>query len=224
MPGHSLFAGKSYVVFDAYGTLLDVHSAVQRHAMQVGPEAGALSGLWRVKQLEYTWVLSLIGRYQSFWSLTEQALDYALARHSTVDPALRQPLLNAYRDLDAYPEVPTVLTRLRAAGQRTAIFSNGNQSMLDRAVASAGLTGRLDAVLSVDDVEIFKTAPKAYQLVLDRLGVTAAEVVFCSSNRWDVAGASAFGFTTVWVNRQGVPEEYPELRPAAVITELEGLL
>ncbi|MCE4223021.1 haloacid dehalogenase type II [Methylobacterium sp. C25] len=224
MPGHSLFAGKSHVVFDAYGTLLDVHSAVQRHAMQVGPEAGALSGLWRVKQLEYTWVLSLIGRYQSFWSLTEQALDYALARHPNVDPALRQPLLDAYRDLDAYPEVPTILTRLRAAGQRTAIFSNGNQSMLDRAVASAGLTDRLDAVLSVDDVEIFKTAPKAYQLVLDRLGVTAAEVVFCSSNRWDVAGASAFGFTTVWVNRQGVPEEYPELRPAAVIKDLEGLL
>ncbi|GLS46042.1 2-haloacid dehalogenase [Methylobacterium brachythecii] len=223
MPHEISFAGKSCVVFDAYGTLLDVHSAVQRHAERVGPEAASLSALWRVKQLEYSWVLSLIGRYESFWSLTEQALDYALARHPTVNPALRQPLLDAYRALDAYPEVPDVLSRLREAGLRIAILSNGNQAMLDRAVSSAGLADRLDAVLSVDDVQVFKTSPKAYQLVLDRLGGTEAEVMFCSSNRWDVAGASAFGFIPVWVNRQGMPDEYPDLPPVAMVKDLAGL-
>ncbi|GEP09539.1 haloacid dehalogenase type II [Methylobacterium gnaphalii] len=224
MPDAISFTGKSCVVFDAYGTLLDVHSAVQRHADGIGPEASSLSALWRVKQLEYSWVLSLIGGYQTFWSLTEQALDYALARHPTVDPALRQPLLDAYRALDAYPEVPDVLLRLREAGLRTAILSNGNQDMLDIAVASASLADRLDAVLSVDAVQVFKTSPKAYQLVLDRFSGTPAEVVFCSSNRWDIAGAAAFGFTAVWVNRQGLPDEYPDLAPTAVVKDLSALL
>jgi 2-haloacid dehalogenase len=196
---------------------------VQRHAEAIGPEAAAFSALWRVKQLEYSWVLSLIGRYTSFWSLTEQALDFTLARHPAVDPALRAPLLDAYRVLDAYPEVPAMLARLRAKGLRTAIFSNGNQAMVDRAVASAGLGDRLDAVISVEDAQIFKTAPKSYRIVLDRLGVDEADVIFCSSNRWDIAGASAFGFTPVWVNRQGQPDEYPDLPPAAVVSDLADL-
>ncbi|GEO98437.1 haloacid dehalogenase type II [Methylobacterium haplocladii] len=224
MPSFQILAGKTHVVFDAYGTLFDVNAAVNRHAEAIGPEAEALSALWRVKQLEYSWVLGLIGQYRSFWSLTEQALDFALAKHPGIDRTLRTPLLDAYRDLDAYAEVPTVLSRLRAGGLRTAIFSNGNQAMLDRAVASAGLGDRLDAVLSVDGAQTYKTAPRAYQLVLDRLGVTSSEVVFCSSNRWDIAGASAFGFTPVWVNRTGLPDEYPDLPPAAVVEDLRGLL
>ena len=220
----SLFTDRSHAVFDAYGTLFDVHSAVQRHAEAIGPAAEPLSALWRIKQLEYSWVLSLIGRYESFWTLTEQALDYALSRHPEIDRTWREPLLDAYRDLDAYPEVPETLRRLRTAGIRTAIFSNGNQTMLDRAVTSAKLADDLDAVLSVDDVQVFKTAPKAYRLVLDRLQVTADQVVFCSSNRWDVAGAAAFGFKTVWVNRQDLPDEYPDWPPARVVKSLDALL
>ena len=224
MPRSDLFDGRTLAVFDAYGTLLDVHSAVARHADAIGPDAARLSDLWRVKQLEYSWVLGLIGRYASFWSLTERALDYALARHPGVDRGLRDTLLDAYRDLDAYPEVPDTLARLREAGIRTAILSNGDRPMLERAVASAGIGDRLDAVLSVEDAQVFKTAPRAYGIVLDRLGVGAGDTVFCSSNRWDVAGAAAFGFAPVWVNRAGLPDEYADLPPVAVVQDLAALL
>ena len=212
------------VVFDAYGTLFDVHSAVARHAAAIGPEASALSEMWRVKQLEYTWVLSLMGRAASFRRLTEQALDYALARHPQIDAGIRDALLDAYRDLDAYPEVPATLKALKARGLPTAILSNGDPAMLARAVTSAGLGEGLDAVLSVEPAGIFKTSPRAYALVIDRFGVTPEEVVFCSSNRWDVAGATAFGFVTVWVNRARLPDEYPDLPPALVLSSLDGVL
>ena len=165
-----------------------------------------------------------MGRYAPFWELTERALDYALALHPEVDRALRERLLDAYRDLDAYPEVAGVLAALRERGLRTAILTNGDGAMADRAVASAGLSPHLDAVVSVDDARIFKTHPRAYRIVLDRLGLGTAEVLFCSSNRWDVAGAAAFGLIGVWVNRRGLPDEYPDLRPRAVIASLEALL
>ncbi|MGU3538752.1 haloacid dehalogenase type II [Methylobacterium sp. A54F] len=218
-----LLEGTTAAVFDAYGTLFDVHAAVQRHAGAIGPEAGALSETWRTKQLEYSWIYGLMGRYRSFWSLTEAALDVALAKHPGVDRGVREALLDAYRDLDAYPEVPGVLRGLRARGIRTAILSNGNQAMLDRAVAAAGLGDHLDAVLSVDAAQTFKTAPAAYRIALDALGVGAGDVLFCSSNRWDVAGATAFGFRCAWVNRRGLPDEYADFPPAAVIASLDAL-
>ncbi|MER2269553.1 haloacid dehalogenase type II [Methylobacterium oxalidis] len=220
----TLFAGRSLAVFDAYGTLFDVHAAVQRHAGTIGPEAASLSETWRTKQLEYSWVYGLMGRYRSFWSLTEAALDVALARHPGVDRALREPLLDAYRDLDAYPEVPATLDALRERGLRTAILSNGDTAMLERAVASAGLGTRLDATLSVDPARTFKTSPAAYRIVCERFGVGPAAVLFCSSNRWDVAGAAAFGFATAWVNRKGAPDEYADLPPTAEIVTLDALL
>jgi 2-haloacid dehalogenase len=216
--------GARAVVFDAYGTLLDVHSAVQRHASSVRPDAKSVSDTWRQKQLEYSWVLSLSGRYTAFWTLTERALDYALARHPNVDPSLRPALLEAYRRLDAYPEVPAALDALRAAGLKTAILSNGDTAMLDMAVRSAALHDLLDTVLSVDLAGIFKTSPRAYDLAPERLGVDIRKIVFVSSNRWDVAGAAAYGFTPVWVNRTSQPEEYPDLAPAQVIDSLNALL
>ncbi|GJE42126.1 haloacid dehalogenase type II [Methylobacterium soli] len=224
MDASPLTAGKAAVVFDAYGTLFDVHAAVQRHADAVGPDAPRLSEIWRNKQLEYSWITSLMGRYRSFWSMTEEALDYALARHPRVDRALRDRLLDAYRDLAAYPEVPETLRRLRASGLRTAILSNGNAEMLARAVASAGLGDHLDAVLSVDAARVFKTAPAAYAIVLDHLELARADVLFCSSNRWDVAGAASYGFATAWLNRTGLPDEYAELPPDAVIGNLDALV
>ncbi len=210
------------VVFDAYGTLFDVHSAVGRHAGRIGPEAARLSDIWRTKQLEYSWVLSLAGRYEPFWTLTERALDHALAR-TGVDPAVRPALLDAYRALDAYPEVAEVLDALRARGLPTGILSNGDPAMLAAAVASAGLEGRLDRVLSVEAARLFKTDPRTYALVPAALGLPAEETVFVSSNRWDVAGAAAFGFMAVWVDRMGLPDEYPGLDPVAVIGDLRAL-
>jgi 2-haloacid dehalogenase len=212
------------VVFDAYGTLFDVHSAVGQHAAQVGPDAARLSEIWRAKQLEYSWVLSLAGRYEPFWSLTEQALDYAFARLPHMDRSIRPCLLEAYRALDAYPEVQASLRALRARGLRTGILSNGDPAMLNAAVASAGLGPELDAVLSVDAAGVFKTSPRAYDLVLQAFSLNADEVVFISSNRWDIAGAAAFGFHPIWVNRLGMPDEYARLAPSAVIASLNQLI
>jgi 2-haloacid dehalogenase len=211
-------------VFDAYGTLFDVHSAVARHAAAIGPEAARLSEIWRAKQLEQTWVLSLAGRYQPFWMLTERALTYALARCPQVDPGLAPALLDTYRSLDAYPEVPAVLESLRQGGAQTAILSNGDHRMLEEAVDSAGVASRLDALLSVESVQVFKTDPRTYALVGERFGVAPGEVTFVSSNRWDVAGAAAFGFRPIWVNRGGLPDEYPDLAPALVVSDLSGLV
>jgi 2-haloacid dehalogenase len=212
------------VIFDAYGTLFDVHSAVARHMAEIGPDAARFSEIWRAKQLEYSWVLSLAGRYEPFWTLTERALDYAFARFPTVDRSARPLLLEAYRTLDAYPEAGDTLRALRAQGLKTGILSNGDPAMLDAAVHSAGLAGDLDAILSVDAARVFKTSPRTYELVLQALPVAANEIVFVSSNRWDIAGAAAFGFTPVWVNRLGLPDEYAELAPGAVIASLRELV
>ena len=211
------------VVFDAYGTLFDVHSAVARHTAAVGPEAARLSEIWRAKQLEYSWVLSLAGRTEPFWTLTERALDHAFARCPGADPSLRGRLLDAYRSLDAYPEVPAALRRLRARGVRTGILSNGDPGMLGDAVASAGLGPLLDAVLSVEAAGVFKTSPATYRLVTEAFAVEPDAVIFVSSNCWDVAGAAAFGFRPVWVNRAGLPDEYPGLGPVAVVGDLEEI-
>jgi len=211
------------VIFDAYGTLFDVHSAVTRHMAAIGPDAARFSEVWRAKQLEYSWVLSLAGRYETFWTLTEKALDYAFARFPDVDRSIRPLLLEAYRSLDAYPEVRGTLRALREQGLRTGILSNGDPGMLNAAVASAGLADDLDVVLSVDAAQVFKTSPRTYELVLRALSIAANEVVFVSSNRWDIAGAAAFGFDPVWVNRLGLPDEYLELAPRTVVGSLSEL-
>lgn len=213
----------THCVFDAYGTLFDVHAAVRRHAAAIGPDHAAFSALWRAKQLEYSWVRSLIGRYRDFQALTEDALDHALAQFPAVDRGLRAPLLDAYRRLDAYPEVAEVLTGLRARGIGTAILSNGSPDMLESAVQSAGLAAHFDAILSVDAIRIYKTAPDPYRMVEQRFGVAPAAVSFQSSNRWDIAGARHFGFRTVWINRTGQPDEYADLPPDAVIASLSEL-
>jgi 2-haloacid dehalogenase len=211
-------------VFDAYGTLFDVHSAVARHRDRIGPGAERLSELWRVKQLEYSWVRSLAGApFRDFADLTAAALDIALSRIHLADPALREELLAAYEALDAYPEVAEVLRRLRAAGKRLAILSNGSPAMLERATASAGLAGLFDAVLSVSAVERFKTAPEAYDLAVRTFGVVPAAISYQSSNCWDIAGARLAGFRTVWVNRAGAPDEYPDLPADRVVRSLSEL-
>jgi 2-haloacid dehalogenase len=206
-------------VCDAYGTLFDVHSAVTRLGARVGDRADPLSQLWRSKQLEYTWLRALMGRHADFWQVTGDALDYALAR-TGVDPSLREPLMQAYLALDAYPEVPDALRRLRAGGLKTAILSNGEPGMLGAAARSAGIADLLDAVLSVEEVGIFKPHPKVYQLAVDRLAVRPDQIAFQSSNAWDVSGAATFGLRAVWINRLGLP---PERLPGAAEHELRDL-
>ncbi len=214
----------SVYAFDAYGTLFDVHAAVRRHAAALGPDAAQFSALWRARQLEYSWVRSLAGRYLDFWTLTEQALDHAFAAFPSADRSLRPALLDAYRRLDCYPEVPEVIRRLKAQGKQLAILSNGTPEMLASAVSAAGLDGVFDAILSVDAVRAYKADPRVYDLATTHFRVYPAAISFQSSNRWDVAGATAFGLRTVWINRGGAPEEYSDLRPAAVLPSLEGLL
>ena len=214
---------KSYV-FDAYGTLFDVHSAAAQHAAAIGDRWQVLSDIWRTKQLEYSWVRALAGRQVSFWQITEDALDFAIATAGGAGSHLRGELLEAYRHLQAYPEVPDVLAKLKARGAKVAILSNGDPDMLATAVSSAGLSGAFDAVISVEEAGIFKPAQKVYQLAVDQTGVGPSEISFQSSNRWDIAGAKAFGFQTVWINRTSRADEYRDLAPDAVVADLNGLL
>jgi 2-haloacid dehalogenase len=210
-------------VFDAYGTLFNVHAAIARHRDAAGPEADRFSEIWRTKQLEYAWMLSAAGHYVDFWTLTERALDHAFARVPAVDTALRARLLEAYFKLDAFPDARAALTALKANGMRTAILSNGNPHMLEGAVTAAGIGADLDAVFSVDTIRIYKPRREVYALVTDAFRLAPAEVAFVSSNRWDVMGATAFGFRCVWVNRANAPEEYPEFAPVKVVRELSAL-
>lgn len=210
-------------VFDAYGTLFDVHSAVGRLRADIGPKADELSQIWRTKQLEYTWLRSLMGEYTDFWQVTGDALDYALARTGVEPAPIRDRLMDAYLGLDAYPEVPSMLSRLKTAGLKTAILSNGEPNMLEAAVNAAGLSGLLDEVLSVDDLKIFKPHPSVYQLAVDRLGVQASAIAFQSSNAWDVHGAAVFGFRPVWINRFAAPVERLPGGPEHEMSDLVGL-
>jgi 2-haloacid dehalogenase len=211
-------------VFDAYGTLFDVHAAIGRHRAATGPDAERLSELWRTKQLEYTWTLTLAGRYEDFWAFTDRALDFALARFPAVDRALKPALMEAYRTLDAFADARNILHALKTRGHATAILSNGSTAMLSAAVDGAKFGQDLDAVLSVDAIRLYKPRPEAYRLVTDHFGTAPANVIFVSSNRWDVMGASAFGFRAAWVNRARMPDEYPDLAPERVLTDLGGLM
>jgi 2-haloacid dehalogenase len=210
-------------VFDAYGTLFDVHAAIGRHRAQAGPEAERFSEIWRTKQLEYTWTMTLAGHYVDFWTLTERALDYAFARIGSVDRALRPKLLEAYLSLDAFADARAALTELKSHGLRLAILSNGSPRMLEAAVAASGIGALLDAVLSVDAVRLYKPRPEVYALVTDRFDIAAERIVFVSSNRWDIMGAASFGFRPVWVNRARMPDEYVEHAPVKVVADLSAL-
>ena len=213
----------SIFVFDAYGTLFDVHAAIGRFRGQAGPDADRMSDIWRTKQLEYTWTLTLNGHYTEFWTLTERALDFALARIGTVDKALKPKLLKAYFELDAFADARAALRALKAKGHRTGILSNGSPNMLKGAVDAAGIGGDLDAVLSVDAIRMFKPRPEVYALVTDHYQCKPAEVTFVSSNRWDVAAGTSVGFRSVWVNRSKAPDEYLDLPPAEVLDDLNTL-
>ena len=210
-------------VFDAYGTLFDVNSAAARCRDALGDQAEAVSATWRRKQLEYSWLRSLMGAHADFWQVTMEALDYALARHAIADPALRRQLLDIYRRLDAYPESPGVLRAIRAAGFKTAILSNGSPEMLEAAVHGADMNDCFDQLLSVEAAGIFKPDPRAYRVAVDHLGMSADRICFVSSNGWDIAGAAHFGFRAAWINRAGEPRERLPSGPEIELTDLRPL-
>lgn len=210
-------------VFDAYGTLFDVHSAVGKYRSRLGDKADAVSATWRTKQLEYTWLRSLMGAYTQFWAVTGDALDYSLDMHGIVDEALRTDLMQAYLTLDAYPEVIATLKQLKAQGLRCAVLTNGSPDMIEAAVDSAGLHGLLEYNLSVESVGIFKPDPRVYQLAVDTMGVEAGNISFQSSNAWDAVAAAHFGFRVAWINRFAQKRERLPAQPDAELTDLTGL-
>ena len=218
-----LFRALPVCIFDAYGTLFDVHSAVTVHREAVGAQAEAVSAMWRQKQIEYSWLRSLMGAHADFWQLTQDALDYAMQAHGISNLELRGRLLSAYQTLRAYPDAPACLRELQARGRRLGILSNGSPEMLASAVSSAGLEGIFESVLSVESVRIFKTDPRVYALVPERFKVAREEVCFVSSNAWDAAGAAHFGFQVVWINRLKQPPENLPGRAKAEISSLAEL-
>ena len=215
-------------VFDAYGTLFDTGAAARRLASEPGREAFAaqaeqVAARWRDKQLQYTWLRAVAGDHAGFRQVTEDALDWALEAAGLADDALRADLMALYDRLGAYPEAEACLRRLREAGRTTAILSNGTPDMLASAIGSAGLGPLLDAVLSVEEVGVYKPHRRVYDLVGARLGCERAEVLFVSANGWDAAGGAAYGFRTVWVNRRGEPVDRLPGRPAHVVPDLSSV-
>jgi 2-haloacid dehalogenase len=207
-------------VFDAYGTLFDLGTAARKCHDVLGDDIDKLTVLWRDKQLQYTWLRVAQGRHADFWQVTGDALDFSLETLGIDRPDLRERLMTLYLTLDPFPEVEDLLSRLKAAGMRTAILSNGSPKMLDAIVKSAKLAPFLDAVLSVEEVGVFKPHPRVYQLAVDRLGVPASEILFLSSNAWDAYAASAFGMKVVWCNRY---RQHPERLPGIPDLEIQSL-
>ncbi|MFZ0293853.1 MAG: haloacid dehalogenase type II [Candidatus Sulfotelmatobacter sp.] len=209
-------------VFDAYGTLFDVNSAARAAQDSLGEKWQPLAELWRVKQLQYTWLRGLGGRHADFWQVTGDALDFAMSTLHIEDEALRSRLMNLYLTLSAYPEVPHTLMRLKEAGMKLAILSNGTPTMLKAAATTAGIADFFDAVLSVEEVRVYKPHPSVYQLACDSLNVAADRVCFLSSNGWDAYSAKAFGFHVLWCNRlRQHPERIPETPDAQILSLAE---
>lgn len=212
------------LVFDAYGTLFDIHSVVARCDEYWPGRGAALSQAWRVKQLEYTWMRALMGRYVPFSTVTRDALEYACESLGlALDAAKTDALMQAYRELSPYPDVPGALEQLRTGGRKLAILTNGSPDMIDPLVRHCGMESTFDAVLSADALRIFKIAPQVYQHAVDRLGVAAGEIGFVSSNCWDALGARNFGFNVWWINRQNAPLDRLDAQPNGILKGLGEL-
>ncbi len=217
----SALAETGACLFDAYGTLFDVHSAVDKEAAKLGDKASAVSATWRQKQLQYTWLRTLMDSYVDFWTITGEALDYALASHGVAAPELRERLLELYLRLDTYAEVPAALKRIKASGRTTGILTNGEPRMIESAVKAAGIDGLLDHIITVDPIRIYKPDARVYDLGVQRTGVARERICFVSSNAWDVSGAAHFGFQVAWINRFEQPPERLPGTPRAEVRTLD---
>lgn len=210
-------------VFDVYGTLLDFNAAVERCRDRLGNTTDDLSALWRRKQLEYTWLRSLMGHHIDFWQVTADALGFACEALSIADEELEKDLMALYRELDCYPEVPETLKTLREAGLATAVLSNGAPEMLEEGLEKAGIRDQFDVLLSAEIVKTYKPHPSVYMTAIDAGGFEREEILFLSANGWDIAGASAFGFPTAWINRAGAPIERLPFKPAKIVKTLADI-
>lgn len=210
-------------VFDAYGTLFDFNSAASAARDELGDDWQRLSDLWRLKQMQYTWLRGLAQRHADFWQVTGDALDFALATLKVERPGLRERLMNLYLRLDTYPEVKTMLHELKMRGMKLAILSNGTPGMLAAVVTNSGLDSVFDAVLSVEEVGVYKPHPSVYGLAAERLKIKPSRVCFLSSNGWDAYSAKAFGFHTIWCNRFGQAPERIPATPDGEIVDLSVL-
>jgi 2-haloacid dehalogenase len=208
-------------LFDAYGTLFDVHAPVRTLADRIGEDADSVSASWRQKQIQYTWLRSLMGAYTSFSNVTAEALDHALAEHGITGDGLRERLLDAYHCLTPYPEVSATLAHLQECGVSTGILSNGERAMVRNAARHGGLDSSLDHILSAEDVGVFKPDARVYQLGPDALGIPPARICFVSANAWDVAGASHFGYPVIWVNRFSQARENLPGAPKAICARVD---
>jgi 2-haloacid dehalogenase len=210
------------VVFDAYGTLYDVHSVMQKCEEIYPGKGAAISQIWRQKQLEYTWLRSLMGKYKDFWSLTGDALQYALKEIGLqYDEEITKTILNEYLSLKAYPEAIEALDAFRP--RRLMILSNGSPEMLNKLAIHTGINEHLDGILSVDTIKVYKPKPEVYYLAVENLGVNKDEILFVSSNSWDVAGAKSFGFLTAWLKRIDKPFDKLEAEPDLIVSSLKEL-
>lgn len=210
-------------VFDAYGTLFDVNSAVAGLKEKVGPQYGEVSAAWRVRQLQYTWLRSLMQSHKDFWDLTSDALAVTLREFSIDNAELHEELMQAYLRLSSFSEVTSVLSQLKQAGMKTAILTNGSPQMISAAVENAQIDSLIDEQLSVESVGIFKPDPRVYQLAVDALNIPAGNIAFLSSNGWDASGAAHFGFNVAWVNRYAQPSEALPGVPSAMLSDLSEL-
>ncbi len=212
------------LVFDAYGTLFDVHAVVSRCEKYWPGKGAQLSQAWRTKQLEYSWQRSLMGRYAPFSTVTRDALAYACEAFGLpLDDARTKALMQEYRNLAPYPDVPDALAKLKRDGRKLAILTNGSPDMIEPLVKNRGMQADFDAVLSVDGLKTFKPAPRVYQLAVDTLRVPAANIGFVSSNCWDALGAKSFGFNVYWINRAGAPVDHLGLQPDGMLESLGDL-
>ena len=211
-------------VFDAYGTLFDVHGPMRKLTAEIGPKADDISKLWRQKQLEYTWLRSLMGVHADFWHVTSDALDFALEAYEVSEPGLKDEIMALYLKLEAYPDVTEALQAVKARSQRTAILSNGSPSMLDTAVRSAGLEKLFDLVISAEEVGIYKPSRRVYRLAMQKLQFhDAPSICLVSANSWDAQAAAQFGFQAVRLNRSGMNGDRIPGTPSAVIESLSEL-
>ncbi|WP_443643379.1 haloacid dehalogenase type II [Candidatus Levibacter sp. Uisw_134_01] len=211
-------------IFDAYGTLFDVNAACRELSTEVGENWEELATLWRLRQVEYTWLRNSMNEYIDFWKITENALEYAMEVLNIDNEKLKIELLNLYLKLEAYPEVEKILTILKEGGFKTGILSNGSDAMLESAVKNAKIENLLDEIISVERCKIYKPSSKVYDLVKDTFKINNNQVAFFSSNAWDMHAAANYGFKTIWVNRfNGKLERLPG-KPEAIVKNLDGII
>ena len=210
-------------IFDAYGTLFDVNAACRELSKEVGDSWEQLASLWRLRQVEYTWLRNSMDQYIDFWQITSDALDYAMETLGIENNELREDLLNLYLKLEAYPEVKGLLTKLKQRGVKTGILSNGSMKMLNSAIDNANIREYLDEILSVEECKIYKPSSKVYDLVKIKMKINKENVLFFSSNAWDMHAASNYGFKTIWVNRFNNKLERLPGKPIDIVNSLDKI-